>query len=339
MGAEGAGHAQIGGTMKMVRYGVLSTASTLKRFVGAMNETGSGQVLAVASRSAEKAAQAAEELGIPKSCGDCHEILSDPEIDAVYIPVINSLHYPCAKEALLAGKHVILEKPFVLCSEQAKELFALAAENNLFLTEAIKTPFLPVYAYVKELIEKRDLGALRYMEFHQSYVGGSYIAGWNKQREFGGGVLIANEAYFFRMAEYFGGPVISCQGTAAFGESGTEETISLSVKTESGSLASLGVSVNVLFDNELRLHLDRGRIIIPDYWKADRAFLYENGVLTEEKSFPAEYEFRYELSHYNDCILNGRLFSPVNSPERTIRYIQLCEQLYDQWDREEGIVR
>ncbi len=320
--------------MKQVNYGLLSTASTLKRFVRAMEETGNGRVLAVASRTEEKAEAAAKELGLPIACGDYHAILENPDIDAVYIPVINSLHFPYAKEALLAGKHVILEKPFVLHAEQAEELFDLAGSRGLFLTEAIKTPFLPVYARVKELIEERNLGRIRFMEFHQSYIGGSYIAGWNRDKESGGGVLYANEAYFFRMAEFFGGKVLSCKGTASFEDSGVEEQISLSVQLEDNCLASLGVSTNILFDNDLKIYLERGRIVVPDYWKADKAYLYENGILTAEESFPCAHEFRYELEHYNDCILQGLSCSPVNTPERTIRYIRLCEALYEQWESE-----
>ena len=320
--------------MKQVNYGVLSTASTLKRFVKAMEETGNGRVLAVASRTTEKAEKAARELAVPIACGDYRTILENPEIDAVYIPLINSLHYPFAKEALLAGKHVILEKPFVLHAEEAEELFDLAETKGLFITEAIKTPFLPVYARIRKLMEERDLGRIRFMEFHQSYVGGSYIAGWNREKEAGGGVLYANEAYFFRMAEFFGGNVISCQGTASFEESGVEEQISLSVRLENNVLASLGVSTNILFDNDLKIFFERGRITVPDYWKADRYYLYENGIQTASEAFPCAHEFRYELAHYNDCILRGLSFSPVNTPERTIRYIRLCEALYEQWRKE-----
>ena len=315
-----------------VRYGVLSTASVLKRFVKGMEAAGNGTVIAIASRSQEKAAKAAQELGIERNYGDYRQLLNDPDVEAVYIPVINSLHYSYARDALLAGKHVFMEKPFVLHAAEAKELSALAKKQGLFLTEAVKTPFLPVYAFVKEQIEQRNLGAIRYMEFHQSYTGGSYIAGWNRQKETGGGVLYGNEAYFFRMAEYFGGRIQSCTGIASYGESGVEEQVSLSVRLENNALAALGVSTNILFDNGLRIYLDNGRIVIPDYWKADTAIIFEEGTCTVKQTFPCEYEFQYELRHYNECIRRGLLESPVNPLEGTIRYIQFCEDLYAGWE-------
>ena len=108
-----------------IRYGILSTASTVRRFAGAMEETGTGKVTAIASRTQLRAEEAAAALGIPTAYSDYHELLKDPDIDAVYIPVINSLHYAYARDALLAGKHVVMEKPFVLHAEQARELFEL----------------------------------------------------------------------------------------------------------------------------------------------------------------------------------------------------------------------
>ena len=109
-----------------VRYGILSTASIVPRFVKGMELCGNGTVDAIASRDIHKAETAAQELGIKKAYGDYHELLDDPDIDAVYIPVINSLHYTYAKDALNKGKHVIVEKPFVLHASEAEELF----ENN-----------------------------------------------------------------------------------------------------------------------------------------------------------------------------------------------------------------
>ena len=313
-----------------IRYGILSTASILKRFAGAMQETRNGTILAVASRTAEKAKTAAEELGIPLWYDDYRKLLENPDIDAVYIPVLNSLHYTYARDALMAGKHVVMEKPFTLHAWQAEELAELAASRHLFLTEAIKTPFLPVYDAVLEQLKNRNLGRIRFMEFKQSYVGGSYISGWNKQKEYGGGVLFGNEAYFFRMAERFGGRIVSCTGQATYGEE-VEDQIALTVRFESGALATLCVSTDILFDNGLVIYLDRGRVVIPDYWKASSARIYEDGVCTWEESFPCDYEFQYELKHYNACMQKGLPGSPVNPIEDTIRYIRFCEALQASW--------
>ena len=88
----------------MVRYGVLSTASIVPRFVGAAQEAANAEVVALASRSLNSARAKADVLGIARAYGSYEELLADPDVDAVYIPLVNSLHHPWALRALEAGR-------------------------------------------------------------------------------------------------------------------------------------------------------------------------------------------------------------------------------------------
>lgn len=311
-----------------IRYGILSTASIVPRFVHGLNLTGTASVSAIASRSFEKARSMAQLLDIPGYYDDYEKILNHQEIDAIYIPLINSLHYPYARKALEAGKHVIMEKPFVLHERQALELAALAEEKHLFLTEAVKTPFLPVYEKVRKIIEDKTLGEIQFMDFRQSYTSGPYITGWNKDKASGGGVLYGNEAYFFHMAEFLGGKVLSVSGSASYGSGDVEDQCIVNARLENNILACLFVSTKVLFQNGLTIRLDHGRIEIPDYWKANTAYVYRDDQLIETIRCDYEYEFRYELAHYNECIENGLSFSPITPVSNSARYIAYCEELY-----------
>ncbi len=317
--------------MHKIRYGILSCASIVPRFCQGMELTDSGTVCAVSSRDLSKARKLADELSVPKAYGDYHTLLEDPDIDAVYIPLINSLHYPYAKQALRAGKHVLLEKPFVIHSHEAEELFAIAREKKLFLTETVKTPFLPLYDEIQKIIQSGELGSIRFMDFRQSYTSGPYTAGWNTEKECGGGVLYGNEAYFFYMAEILNGPIESVSGSATFFQSGAEKQCAVTAKFENNSIAVLAVSQDVLFDNGLTIYLNHGRIFIPDYWKAGTALIQAEGKEQETIHSPCSFEFQYELSHYSQCIREDRLTSPVTAPEKTIRYIRFCEELQKAW--------
>lgn len=316
---------------KEIHYGILSTASIVPRFVKGMRLTENGRICAVASRSEDKAKALAESLDIPGYYGDYRRILEDDTIDAVYIPALNSAHYPMAKDALLAGKHTLVEKPFVLQESQALELARIAEEKELFLTETVKTPHLPVFTRVKEIIGSGAYGRIRFMDFRQSYTEGPYISGWNKERKYGGGVLFGNEAYFFTMAEFLAGKAVSCTGTLSFGRYDAEDQCSVDLLLPDDVIARMAVSTDVLFDNGLTIYLTDGRIVIPDFWKASKAMFFKNGELTETLSFPCESEFVYELNHYNECILNGISFSPVTPVENTARYIGFCEQILKQY--------
>ena len=106
--------------------------------------------LCVRPGSLEKGRKIAEEHHIPTLKTEYDEFLKNPDMDAVYVGISNLVHYEYAKKALEAGKHVILEKPFTVTSQEAKDLVALAKDKHLFLWEAFIIPYLPSYHAVKE---------------------------------------------------------------------------------------------------------------------------------------------------------------------------------------------
>ena len=114
---------------------------------------------AVCSRREETGRALAEEFGLARVYTSMDEMLRDPAIDMVYVASPNSVHYAQAKAALLAGKHVLCEKPFAPAVAEADELIALAKEKGLLLFEAITTAHHPHYAFVKENLPK--LGKLK----------------------------------------------------------------------------------------------------------------------------------------------------------------------------------
>ena len=126
-----------------LRYGILSTSSIAPRFIAAVRESGAGEIAAISSRTLSKAKEKAELWKIPTAYGSHEELLSDKNINIVYISSVNSAHYPLAKQALEAGKHVICEKPCTTSAAHTKELFSLARERGLFFMEAQKMLFLP----------------------------------------------------------------------------------------------------------------------------------------------------------------------------------------------------
>ena len=95
-----------------IKYGIISTAQVVPRFIAGVRESQSGEVAAVASRDLAKAQAFAQQHQIPTAYGSYQELYRDPTIDIVYIATYNAGHYAAAKEALLAGKNVLLEKPF-----------------------------------------------------------------------------------------------------------------------------------------------------------------------------------------------------------------------------------
>ena len=142
-----------------MNIGILGTGSIARTMAAEFAKVPAFRCEAVCSRQQATGEALAQQFGIPKVYTDYDAMLADPDIELVYIATPTSLHYGQTKAALLAGKNVLCEKPFVPTVAEADELIALAKEKHLFLFEAITTAHHPNYALVKEHLP--DIGPLR----------------------------------------------------------------------------------------------------------------------------------------------------------------------------------
>lgn len=142
-----------------VSWGILSTAKIgREHVVPAMIEGVNTTVKAVASRSLEKAEEYAKQLSIPAVYGSYEQLLEDPEIEVVYIPLPNHLHLSWIEKCVRAGKHVLCEKPIVLESEQINTLRALEKETGKIIGEGFMVLHQRRWHRVKELVQSGSLG-------------------------------------------------------------------------------------------------------------------------------------------------------------------------------------
>ena len=122
------------------------------------------ELTAIAGRSMEKAERFKEKYGFQRAYGSYEELLEDPEIEAVYIPLPNTMHYEWTIKALRHGKHVLCEKPMAPTAEQAGEMFRIAKENNVFLMEAFAYQHSPYIKEIRRVIGEGAIGDIRYAE-------------------------------------------------------------------------------------------------------------------------------------------------------------------------------
>lgn len=316
--------------MKKLRYGILSTASIVPRFVAALRETGTGEVVAIASRGAEKAAAKAAELQIEKSYGSYEELLSDDTLDVIYVAPINSEHYRYTKLALNHGRHAVCEKPFTLNSAEAKELFLLAKEKGLFLAEAEKAVFLPVMQEIKALISSGALGKIHLVDFTSSC--STVYNDWLHSASAGGGALYGNGGYSMHLIKFlFEKEITSYSGLCTKGNSKVDEQCVINLNIGGEILSVSKISTNVLATNGATIFGDLGRIEIPDYWKARAATVYYASGETVTLEYPCKHELVYELAHFNCCINEGLLQSPVMDETMTVETLEIVEHLKNLW--------
>lgn len=198
-----------------MRIGIMSSSRIVAEFLKHLAEMPSIEVTAMCVRpqSADKARTMLAAAGVSgaRLFTDEAEFLSQGEFDFVYSGTANHLHYDQAKRALLANRSVILEKPFTVRLSEAQELFAIAEERNLWLWEAITTPYVPGYAFLRDMLPK--IGPVRAVTLNFSKYStryDDYLAGrWNTTFDpaCAGGALMDMNVYNLHLVTgLFGAP-------------------------------------------------------------------------------------------------------------------------------------
>ncbi|MGH7467938.1 MAG: Gfo/Idh/MocA family protein [Longimicrobiales bacterium] len=194
-----------GGAPVPVRWGILGTAHiALDKVIPAMRHARWARVVAIASRSADRARVAAEKLGIQRAYGDYDELLADPEIEAIYNPLPNHLHVPWTLRAARAGKHVLCEKPIALNAAQARELLAARDQNGVHMGEAFMVRTHPQWLAVRERVHSGRIGELRLITCQFSYFK-SDPEDIRNRADYGGGGLLDIGCYPITLSRWLYG--------------------------------------------------------------------------------------------------------------------------------------
>ena len=157
--------------MSKIRWGVLSTARIGQNHViPAMQQGTLCEVTAIASRDKQRAETVAQKFRIPKAYGSYDQLLADPDVDAIYIPLPNEQHVPWSIKTLEAGKHVLCEKPVALTADEAQTLVDAASQHpQLKIMEAFMYRFHPQWQRAKQLVTDGAIGDLRTIQSFFSY--------------------------------------------------------------------------------------------------------------------------------------------------------------------------
>lgn len=174
--------------MDKVKVGIIGTGFIGPAHIEALRRLGFVEIAALADSNEAVAKQKAEVLHVDKYYGDYMNLLADKEIDAVHICTPNHLHYRMAKAALLAGKHVVCEKPLAVNMEQANELLEIAREKQLVNAVHFNLRFYPLMHQVKKMVENNDLGQILAVNgsYQQDWLFYETDFNWRLQPEFSG---------------------------------------------------------------------------------------------------------------------------------------------------------
>lgn len=230
-------------TASKIRWGLLSTARINDRMITAVGLSARSEILAVASRDPEHAREYSAARGIPRAHGTYEEVIADPEIDAVYISLPNSLHAEWAIRAAAAGKHILCEKPLALTSEEVDRMMVAAKASRVLLQEASMMRCHPQTAKLRELVQGGVIGEVRVMRGWFSFML-SRPGDIRMSAALGGGSLWDLGCYpvtLFRSV--IGADPINVVGWQVLSNSGVDLTFAGQICYRNGTVAQIDTSI------------------------------------------------------------------------------------------------
>jgi predicted dehydrogenase len=177
-----------------VRWGVMGTGGIASKFAGQMPVASASVLVAAGSRSQESADAFVETFG-GRAHGSYEALLADPEVEAVYISLPNSMHHPWTLKALAAGKHVLCEKPIAANAEQAEEMFAAAKQHERVLIEAFMYRCHPAVQDAIRRVRAGEIGDVKLIRSHFTFQRPVNTADVRYQSDLAGGSIMDVGSY------------------------------------------------------------------------------------------------------------------------------------------------
>jgi len=245
-----------------MRLGLLSTADINEKLVAGARLVDEVDVVAVASRSAERAAEQAAELGVERSLGSYEELLDDADVDAVYISLPNSMHVDWSIRALQAGKHVLCEKPLARAVEPVERAFDAADAAGRVLAEAFMWRHHPQAKRLVELVPR--IGELRVVRVQFSFALDSLEPASNIRlsAELEGGALMDVGCYCVSAARLVAGEPLEVTAQQVTGEVDVRFAATMSLPGD--VLAHFDCGVDTAHRAELEVVGSEGRLLLRD---------------------------------------------------------------------------
>jgi predicted dehydrogenase len=252
-----------GGRATEVRWGVLSTAKIAReKVIPGIEAAEHCEVVAIASRDAERAKSVAEQLSIPHAHASYEALLADDDIDVVYIPLPNHLHAEWTIAAAQAGKHVLCEKPLALSAADAQQMVDVCATEGVKLMEAFMYRLHPSWVAVQELVASGRIGQLSAVQSWFSFFNDD-ARNIRNIREFGGGALLDIGCYLVNLSRMlFGGEPVRVQASISRDPVADVDVLTAGVLEFEKGIATFTCSTRAEPDQRVDIYGTEGRISI-----------------------------------------------------------------------------
>jgi xylose dehydrogenase (NAD/NADP) len=285
-----------------VKWGILSTADINRKLIPGAQASPTVDLLAVASRDKGRAESFAREWNIERAYGSYEELLADTDVEAVYIPLPNTLHVEWTIRALEAGKHVLCEKPLSRHSPGVEAAFDAAERSDRLLTEAFMYRHNPQTRRLTELVGEGAIGELRLVRAAFSY--SLYDdANIRLRTDVEGGALMDVGCYCISGSRLLAGEPEYAYGEARIGPTGTDWVFAGTMRFPGDVVATFDCGTALPERDELEAIGSEGSLFLDDPWHCNRPLieLRRDGEV-ERIELRYENSYRLELENLGDAI-------------------------------------
>ena len=315
-----------------MKLGILGTGRIVRSVAPALIALPQIECYAAASRTPGKAEAFAKDFGFEKVYNSYEAMLSDPEVELVYVATPHSHHYEHMMLCLEYGKHVICEKAFTMNAEQARKIRDFAKEKHLYVAEAIWTRYMPSRKIIDDVLASGIIGRANTLTANLSYVI------HDKQRitdpALAGGALLDIGVYGINFAMmHFGDDIERVESAVQMTDTGVDAMETITLFYRDGRMAVLTHSIYCRSDRKGIIHGDKGYLVVENINNPQSVTVYDlNDQEIARYEVPRQVNgYEYEFAEAVRCIGEGKLEPDAMPLKESIKVMAFMDSLRSTW--------
>ncbi|MFC4232869.1 Gfo/Idh/MocA family protein [Parasediminibacterium paludis] len=315
--------------MKTYRWGILGAGKIAQKFCTALNFVNGAQVYAIASRNAEHAQAFAVKYNAAKFYTSYLDLVTDPDIDIIYIATPHAFHHEHTMLCLQHCKPVLCEKPMSLNSSLSKEMTDFATQQGIFLMEGLWTRCMPFIEKILSLIAEDAIGTIKHIQADFGFAAPFDTNGRLFNKSLGGGSVLDVGIYPIFLATLLLGKPTTVHAIVNKAETGVDVSADMLLQYADGATAHLLSSIGFNTPITATILGTKGRIAIHNpFFKATDLSLVLNDGTTKTFAYPHLCNgFEYEIEHVMYCLENGLLQSPKLPHHFTLQLSTIMDEV------------
>lgn len=315
-----------------MKVGILGAGKIAVKMAETLNGMDDAVCYAIASRDSKKAEAFAKEFGVEKAYGSYEELVSDPEVELIYVATPHSHHYQHAKLCIEHGKPVLCEKAFTANARQARELLAFAKEKGVFITEAIWVRYMPSRKMLEEIIAGGEIGEITSVTANLGY-DIQHVERMQRPELAGGALLDVGIYPLSFISMVLGDDVKNIVSTCTKTATGVDEQNVMILEYDGGKLATAHSGMLAATEQYGIIYGTKGYIIAENINNIDKIKIYTpDRKLVREVHAPGQITgYEYEVRASMQAIREGKLECPEMPHAETIVMMELMDKIRYSW--------